>query len=802
MKNLYPLKKGVVLFAAAVAAGQAAAQSQRVALEEVIVSAQKRTQSVTEVPISIQAFSADVLEKEKFERLGDLQFLSPSVQFSQGSAGNLSNTVFMRGLGSYSFEGGIQPSVATTIDGVPLSRSGEFSADLGDIERVEVVLGPQGTLYGRNSTGGVINVVRKGPTEEFESSVELLATDDDEYLAKFMISGSLSDSVRGRLNVLYRDRDDHIKNLSLDGGDDAGGEKTKGAVAKVEVDFTDSLNVLFTADYVDSETGGNPLDYFLDDPFANTTRVPVLGNGDPALGQKVLDDPFLINVNGSSPMWTDYDQGGFVADLTWNLSDAWTLHSLTSYREYTNEFAQEIDGTPASPTNLMGIFGVTINGTSASNLGRSGAENSFDYITQELRLEFNSENLSVISGMFLQKHDEDSNTGVPLLVASAIVQSDPVTNNFKQETWAVFGDATWNIIDDLELFGGLRWTDESAELSYRRDSFLVPVNPMFFEPCEGVCNVDLETFDSFVDQGLIPPPLFHDVVEFASDREVSDWSGRAGIKWQLDLDTNVYASYSRGFVGIGVNYTRTATPDNTWLEPSTADSFEIGFKSTLLDNSLQLNGALYYMEVADLQTTVRVADSITTVPINAGDLETTGMELTMNWAATANLLLEAGLAWTDAEIRDLTNDCYPGQTFEQGCNVPSADGSFVQELDGTPTPNVPEWKYTLAANYDLPLKNMPFDGYGRLSYVWQDESQSGLKQDPLTRQEDYGILNLVLGITDNEGRFDVSLFGRNITDEFFSIQRGEITALQAGYFQFTSRNAQAYWGVKANLYFD
>jgi iron complex outermembrane recepter protein len=799
-----PLKRSVILISAALAGTHALAQSEpqrasQAVLEEVIVTAQKRAQTVTEVPISVQAFGADTLEKEQFRNFRDLQFIAPTVQFSKGSAGNLSNTIYMRGLGSYSFEGGIQPSVGTVVDGVPLSRSGEFGADLGDIERIEVIMGPQGTLFGRSTTGGVINVVRKRPTQEFESSIELSATDDDEYFVKGMVSGPLSDKVRGRLNVLYHDLDDFIENISLDGGQDAGGEETWGAVAKLEVDFTDSLSVLFTADYQDTDTGSNPLIFFLADP--PVPRTPVMGNGDFALGQKVLNDEFKINVNGSSPMWTDYDQGSFVADLTWDMNEAWTLRSLSSYRDYSMEFAQEIDGTPGSPTNTMNMFAVTMNGTTASNLGRSGAENNFDYLTQELRLEYNSANISAITGVFLQHHDEDITSAVPLVILNgAAVQSDPLRSDFEQDTWAVFGDLTWNMTDNLELFAGLRWTDESGKMKQKRDSYIIPATPPYAYLCEGVCVVDLEAFDESGLGGL----FYHDVVNFETNDNTSDWSGRAGARWQMTPDTNIYASYSRGFIGIGVNYTRTAPPEgnDAWLDPSTADAYEIGFKSTLFDNSLQLNGAIFYIKVEDLQTTVREPEGTATRPINAGDLESQGAELFLNWAATLNLRFDVGIAYTDAEIQDLFNACYPGQTFEQGCNVPSAAGGFEQSLDGTNPPNIPEWKYTAAANYDLPLGNMPFDGYGRLSYVWQDDTIAGLKQDPLATQDSYGILNMVVGITDKEGRYDISIFGRNITDEFFSPQKGEIQQLGLGYFQYASRDAQAYWGINAKFFFD
>ena len=272
---------------------QEAAKGRSNVIEEIIVTAQKRAQSVSEVPLSIQALTSDKLESERFESLADLKLISPSFTFSHGTAGNFSNSISMRGLGSFSTEGGVQPSVSTVVDGVALARSTEFSSDLGDIERIEVIAGPQGTLFGRNSIGGALNIVRKGPSEEFAAEIELAATDDNEISTKAMINGALSDRVQGRLNVFFKDRDGHIKNLDARQGD-AGGEESRGLMVKLNFDLSDNLSVLLSGDFVDTKTGGNPLVTFgLDTLYPGAqARLVALGNGDAAKGQQVLNDPF------------------------------------------------------------------------------------------------------------------------------------------------------------------------------------------------------------------------------------------------------------------------------------------------------------------------------------------------------------------------------------------------------------------------------------------------------------------------------------------------------------------------------
>ena len=789
----------LALCVAAASVSVAAQDAQRVrtnTIEEVIVTAQKRAQAVSDVPLSIQALTSEKLENERFESLADLKLISPSFTFSQGSAGNFSNSISMRGLGSFAFEGGVQPSVSTVVDGVALARSIEFSSDLGDIERIEVIAGPQGTLFGRNSIGGALNIVRKGPSEEFAAEVEVAVTDDNETATKAMINGALSDNVQGRLNLFFKDRDGHIKNLNSSQGD-AGGEESRGIMAKLNFDFTDDLSVLFSFDYVDTQTGGNPLVTFaLDTLYPGAqARLVALGDGDAAKGQQVLNDPFTINAN--TPHFTDYTQTGFVADVTWQLNESWQMKSISAYRASDQAFNQDIDSSPASMGNLnsttataavggstYGMFGVYLDGTNLSPLGRSGIDNELEYFTQELRFEYQSADTSLVTGLYLQDYQEDGKADVPLWIRGApplptpIIQSDPYTNDYSQQSWALFSDITWDLNAVVQLFAGIRWTHEDATLKHKQRSYVA----RDFSCTDNVCDIDLST------------AYVNNVSDFEVDGDSSDWSGRVGAKWDVSEDSNVYASYSRGFIGIGVNYTRSSTPTNTFLEPSIADSFEIGFKSDLLDRTAQVHGAIYYMEVDDIQSTKRLPGSTLTAPVNVGKIRSQGVELNSSWLATDYLMLTLGVAYTDATFKEFIMDCYVGQTAAQGC----VGGE--QDLNGERAPQAPEFKYTVSANYDLPLNDMPFNGYGNISYVWQSETASELSRDPRLMQEDYGLLNVSFGIRDKDERYEVSVFGKNVTDEYYSLSKGQADPV-GGYFQFTTRGAQAYWGVSAKYRF-
>jgi len=214
-------------------------------LEEIVVTAQKREQSLQDVPLAVAVLDEEQLDRAQFSDFRSITQLSPSVSFQDGFAPVATNFI-VRGLGSYAFTGGIQPSVGFVVDGVPLARAGEFIIDLADVQRIEVLRGPQGTLFGRNSTGGVINIIQNKPTEEFEASVDLSFTDDDEVMTRGMISGSIADGVRGRLVGMFSERDGHIENLGPSGGD-LGGIDQVAFLAKLEFDIGDKGSVLLAA---------------------------------------------------------------------------------------------------------------------------------------------------------------------------------------------------------------------------------------------------------------------------------------------------------------------------------------------------------------------------------------------------------------------------------------------------------------------------------------------------------------------------------------------------------------------------
>ena len=375
------------------------------------------------MPLAVGVLNQENLERAQFSDFKDIAHLSPSVNFQDGFAPVATN-FNMRGIGSYAFTGGIQPSVAVVVDGVPLARAGEFIIDLADVQRIEILRGPQGTLFGRNSTGGAINVIRNAPTEEFEASLELVATDDDEITTRGMISGPLSDSVRGRVVGLWSERDGFIENLGPGGGD-LGNMDQFAFLAKLEFDLGDRGSVLLSADISDREHGFSPQIADIGEVLrgigdvTGEARALALGSGDLAAGRAILADPFVTAVSKVGDA-NENEASGFSATVDYEISDSVRFKSITSWRDFTDLNNPDVDGTQAEPNNfLMPIISAST--SNGPNYGGSGPYThtrnvQADYWAQEFLLEGETDAFNWTVGGFYQDYEENIKNQVALLI--------------------------------------------------------------------------------------------------------------------------------------------------------------------------------------------------------------------------------------------------------------------------------------------------------------------------------------------------------------------------------------------------
>jgi iron complex outermembrane receptor protein len=795
-------------------------------LEEIIVTAQKREQSLQEVPIAVTVLDGEALDRAQFSDFRSITQLSPSVSFQDGFAPVATNFI-IRGIGAYAFTGGIQPSVSVVVDGVPLARAGEFIVDLADIERVEVLRGPQGTLFGRNSTGGAINVIRKGPTEEFEASFELGATDDDEISTRAMISGALSDKVRGRLVGLVSERDGHIENLGSGGGD-LGGIDQIALLAKLEIDIGDKGSILLSADYSDREHGFSPQTAAIGEvfrPFGDVTgeaRARALGGGNLAAGRAVLANPFQTAVSKVGDM-NENESSGISATVNYDFSDSVKFKSITAWRDFTDQNNPDVDETPAEPDNL--IMPIISTSTSMSpNYSGSGIHGhsrgvESDYISQELALEISNDKADWTFGAFYQDYEENIKNQVALLIIDNfnpafgnganvggtatpgdeyVLSSNMLDNTYSVESVALFADATFHVTDRLDLFGGLRWTKEKLDSNLNNRSQLAPL-PF----SEIAARFDTTNRALFTDD-LPVFPNGGDPTAVGTDSTDEDFvSFRAGASFNFTDNVNGYASFSRGQIGVGKNIAFTGRTGK-FLAPTTADSFEIGLKSQLANNRLRLNIAAFSQEVTDLQASALIPGTVSTETINAGNLDVTGFEADALFVINDNWTFSGSVVALDSEIQNLLQTCFFDQlTAGTGCNIDgNGDGRpETQDVSGKQGTNAPDLKYTLGLAANFPSQNLPFNFFANLNYVWQDDIQFTLNQDDLATQESYGLLNVTLGITDKDGRYELQIYGKNITDEFYVADSFEAFGALGRQVIRVPRAAQAYWGARLKINF-
>lgn len=787
-------------------------------LEEILVTAQKREQSLQDVPISVGVLDEKTLDRSQFSDFRSLAKLSPSISFQDGFAPVATNFV-IRGVGSYAFTGGIQPSVGVVVDGVSLARAGEFIVDLADVAQIEVLRGPQGTLFGRNSTGGAINVTRHRPSEEFEASIDLSFTDDDEVMTRAMISGPISDSVRGRLVGMISERDGHIENLGPAGGD-LGGLDQVAFLAKLEFDIGDNGNLLLSSDYSDREHGDSPNIAAIGEvmrPFGDVTgeaRAYALGYGDLAAGRAVIANPFQTAVSKIGDK-NENEASGVSATFKYEFSDSIRFKSTTAWRDFTDQNNPDVDETPAEPDNpIMPIISTyTKNGPNYSGSGVPGHTRGVesDYISQEFILEISQERVDWTLGAFYQDYEENIKNQVPLLIIDSfnpafgnganfggtatpndeyVLSNTMLNNTYSVESMAIFADATFHVTDKLDLFGGVRFTNEDLDSTLNNYTqygiYSFPFLASSFDSSTRVLDSDM--FPVGPDGG--------DPTAVGSDGISDDFvSYRAGGSFAFSDRVTAYLSATRGHIGVGKNIAFTGRTGD-FLAPTEADAYELGLKSVFADDRVRFNVAFFTQDVTDLQASAIIPGTVSTETINAGDLDVSGVEADLVFAMTDNWTVSASVVTLDSTIENLQQSCYFDQaTYGTGCN------GGLQDVSGKQGTNAPDLKYNIGLAGNFPTNSLPFDLYGNINYVWQDDIQFTLNQDDLATQESYGQLDLTLGLIDKAGRYEIQVYGKNITDEFYVGDAFEAFGALGRQVIRVPRTAQAYWGVRLKINF-
>lgn len=572
-------------------------------LEETIVTAQKKTENLNDVSLSINTFAGDEIRQLGLSQPSDIAKFSPGV-YIKPTVGDQSPVITVRGIGFNDFTSIQNPGVGVYVDQVIVPYHSMMSFQLLDLERIEVLKGPQGTLYGRNSTAGAINFVSEKPSQEFSAKARLDYSRWKTTDLELAIGGGLTENLSARLAYAKYDRSDSYQTNRTHPGDDIG-EKDRSSYRLSLLWDQDDFNALVNIHGGSDKSGQVALEHLAS--LDATTFVEPCG---PVAAGNRAEGP-CVNAGGyfdpdSDPHAGDYSVAGGGVDneafgvgitLNWDLSESLTLTSVTGYDKYKRRQLQDIDASP------FVFIDVTFT-------------DDTDSFSQELRINSEGEMTDWLVGIFYSDDTVDALQSIDLTDLLGGIAD--VTNNQDSKSAALFANASHTLTDTLTLLAGIRYTDEEKDW----------------------------------DGGSLATPLaVSNFAELSIDN--TDVSGQLGLEYRPNNDWLVFAKIGKGFRSGGFPGGFAPAPAQLQpFDPEEVYSYETGLKATLAEGAVQLNVSLFYYDWKDLQTqfTEERSGLIALFLTNAGDADIIGAELNFDWAATEGLTLHAGLGVLDTEI--------------------------------------------------------------------------------------------------------------------------------------------------------
>jgi len=766
-----------------------AADEQRT-VDEIVVTAQKREQNLQDVPVVVTALSGQLMQDAGVRDIKDLQILTPGLTVTSTSNETIT-TARIRGVGTVGDNPGLESSVGVIIDGVYRPRNGVSFGDLGELERVEVLKGPQGTLFGKNTSAGVINILTAQPEFNFGGAGELTFGNYGQKGGSASVTGPImGDTVAGRLFVARRQRDGFLDVVTGPGPrtrtDDVDQNfwTVRGQILAVP---TEDLTVRVIADYTKrDESCCLATQLFVGQ--AAGSRAGMIEAVRPG-SLDLTSTPFDRRAYANRDTDQNIEDKGLSAEVTYDFTPDMSLTSVTAARNWRAETGQDSDFTAAD---------IAYRPANGDNFVQ------FKQFSQELRLAGDTGRVNWLVGGFYAKEDLDSRAillygedyydyfagrvlgGAPAaigLVEGAVLQPGAgVDDRYSQEgkTFALFTNNNIDITDQLELTIGLRYTVDQKTLTsdYNTTGATCDQAEPFYNLFSGLYGA---TTAGKIIGGLCLNGQnndFDDLGVRTQESEEKEWSGTAKLAYRWTDDLMTYASYSRGYKAGGFNLDRsqsiggqqvnnplnpagpqitvpnfTANPD-TSFGGEFADSYEVGVKSQLLDNSLQLNATAFHQTFTDFQlnTFVGTAFIVETIP----EVVSRGVDLDFLYfpPMVDGLTFQGGVTYaetqfSDFEAADLTNP----SRFPSLARLPEARMAFA-----------PKWSSSLAATYERDIaENLQFRG--NLSVKYQSSYNTGSDLHPIKNQEGFALLNGRVGVGSPDERWTVELWGQNLTDE-------------------------------------
>lgn len=614
--------------------------TQAAELEVIQVTAKKTTQNINDVSVSVKAFGSEDIDELGLSQPSDLANYTPGLNIKP-SVGDQSPVITVRGIGFNDFTSIQNPGAGVYVDQVIVPYHSMMAFQLLDLERVEVLKGPQGTLYGRNSTAGAINFVSQKPTEDFSAKIAIDYSKWDTTDFEVAIGGGLTEHLSARLAYSNLQRNDSYQTNRLHPKDNIGQKDRQAYRFSLLWDDDNTFNALLNIHGGKDKSGQVALEHLgTADPITGTEPCAPVAAGNRAEGECTSfygyfdpdNDPFAGDysvTNGG----VDNDAFGVGLTMNWQITDTLTLTSVTGYDEFERDQLQDIDAGPIRAIDVT-------------------FQDETESLSQELRLTFLGSDSTWIGGVFFSDDSVNALQSIEItdLIGSPTPALADITNIQDSKSKAIFINGNFQLTDEITLLTGLRYTDE--EKSWRGGSVA---------PDLGVNNLSVQSING------------------------TDLSGLLGIEFRPNADTLFYGTYSKGYRSGGFPGGFAASPAQ--LEPFDAENvyaYETGFKATLFENSFQLNAAAYYYDWQDLQTQFSEVRGglIGLFLTNAGDADIKGLEMSFDWSATDNFTLHGGLNLMDTEVS--SND---------------------SRLDGKELANAPKLTYNLIADYYYELND-------------------------------------------------------------------------------------------------
>jgi iron complex outermembrane receptor protein len=765
-----------------------------VTLEEVIVTGTKRAENIQNVPASVFVATAANMERANVRDFDDLVKIAPTLTITKTSQ-PANNSINIRGIGTYAYSIATESSVAVVIDDIPQAFQAAAFAALTDVRQVEVLRGPQNTLFGKAASAGVINITTEAPTDTFTAKAEAMATDDHEQRYSTTFSGPLSDTLKFRIAANYSDYRGNVEDIST--GTYLNGQTDYTARGKLLWQPNENWNITLSPYYTRTpSTCCAGAQEFISPGVtyakANISQAVIFNGITPGKDNRTARLDVSAQGNGK-----DYGSGLKIAR---ELGGA-TLALISSYDRYQLYDRQDTDGSDFDFSTVA----------PTAPKGGSGNGGFFDIssVTDELRFtSADQEPFRYVAGLYFShtSSQRDFVRGSNTLGTFNNLTSLPSTNSTQYSSYvthaistnyAVYGQGTYDITQKLSTTLGVRFNKEEIQYNF------------------------VDRFNN-VSYGLPECSTTTPSVTISTCDDDTAVTGRASLQYRFTPDFMLFGGYSRGYKGQAYDLTSTLTTRTLLasgpqagvpvadavaakqpISEETVNAYEIGFKSTLF-NRVTWNVTVFDEKFSGFQAQSR--DQITNQNVlnSIGKVTSKGVETELA-TAFGDFTLNGGGAYNKARIDNFPNaNCFFLQTVAEGCV------NNVQNLSGKPLFNAPKFNFAMNGQYDfgLPFASSDWRGFVSANYRWQSKVYFNLLQDPDSLQEAYGLFGMSLGAQTD--RLKLTFFGNNLFDKSYALTRGRSAVFNLNRTSATptdavswtpGRDSERYFGVRLSAYF-